>query len=83
MHVTPFLPRFMAEYPAVELDLLVSDAVVNLVEQRSMWRCVWGAGSSSLIARRLPASPHRLRQPGLSGAAWRAARPAIWPITPA
>ncbi|WP_343614745.1 LysR family transcriptional regulator [Novosphingobium sp.] len=58
MHVTPFLPRFMAEYPAVELDLLVSDAVVNLVEQRVDVAVRLGVlDSSSLIARRL--APHR------------------------
>jgi DNA-binding transcriptional LysR family regulator len=41
MHVTPFLPRFMAEYPGVELDLVMSDELVNLVEGASMWRCGW------------------------------------------
>ncbi|HWU03055.1 MAG TPA: LysR family transcriptional regulator, partial [Novosphingobium sp.] len=34
MHVTPFLPRFMAEYPGVELDLVMSDEIINLVEGR-------------------------------------------------
>ncbi|WP_206243880.1 LysR family transcriptional regulator [Novosphingobium terrae] len=58
LHVTPFLPRFMAEYPAIELDLLMSDAVVNLVEQRIDVAVRLGVlDSSSLIARRL--APHR------------------------
>lgn len=58
MHVSPFLPRFMAEYPGVELDLLMSDEVVNLVERRIDVAVRLGAlDSSSLIARRL--APHR------------------------
>jgi len=58
MHVVPFLPRFMAEYPGVELDLLMSDAVINLVERRIDVAVRLGAlDSSSLIARRL--APHR------------------------
>jgi len=58
MHVSPFLPRFMAEYPGVELDLLMSDEVVNLVERRIDVAVRLGAiDSASLIARRL--APHR------------------------
>jgi len=58
MHITPFLPRFMAEYPLIELDLVMSDALVNLVEQRIDVAVRLGAlDSSSLIARRL--APHR------------------------
>jgi len=58
MHVTPFLPRFMAEYPGVELDLLMSDELVNLIERRIDVVVRLGAlDSSSLIARRL--APHR------------------------
>lgn len=58
MHITPFLPRFMAEYPQVELDLLMSDAIANLVEQRIDVAIRLGAlDSSSLVARRL--APHR------------------------
>lgn len=58
MHVTPFLPRFMAEYPAIELDLLITDEVVNLVERRVDVAVRLGAlEPSSLIARRL--APHR------------------------
>lgn len=60
LHVIPFLPRFMAEYPGVELDLMVSDTVVNLVEQRIDVAIRLGAlDSSSLIARRL-AAHHRV-----------------------
>jgi DNA-binding transcriptional LysR family regulator len=58
MHVSPFLPRFMAEYPGVELDLLMGDEVVNLVERRIDVAVRLGQlDSSSLIARRL--APHR------------------------
>lgn len=58
MHVSPFLPRFMAEFPGVELDLLISDEVVNLVERRVDVAVRLGAlESSSLIARKL--APHR------------------------
>lgn len=54
LHVTPFLPRFMAEYPDIELDLLLSDEVVNLVERRIDIAIRLGAlDMSSLIARRL------------------------------
>ncbi|MDE1916799.1 MAG: LysR family transcriptional regulator [Sphingomonadales bacterium] len=58
MHITPFLPRFMAQYPGIELDLLMSDAMVNLVEQRIDVAIRLGVlDSSSLMARRL--APHR------------------------
>ncbi len=58
LHVTPFLPRFMAEYPGIELDLQISDALVDLVEQRIDIAIRLGAlESSSLVARRL--APHR------------------------
>lgn len=58
LHVTPFLPRFMAEYPGIELDLQMSDAVIDLVGQRVDVAIRLGAlESSSLIARRL--APHR------------------------
>ncbi|MBB3955593.1 LysR family transcriptional regulator [Novosphingobium sediminicola] len=58
MHIVPFLPRFMAEHPGVELDLLMSDEVINLVERRVDVAIRLGAlDSSSLIARRL--APHR------------------------
>lgn len=54
LHVTPYLPRFMAEYPGIELDLMVSDEVVNLVERRLDVAIRLGAlDTSSLIARRL------------------------------
>ncbi len=58
LHVTPFIPRFMAEYPGIELDLLVTDEIVNLVERRIDVAIRLGAlPSSSLIGRRL--APHR------------------------
>ncbi|CDO34942.1 LysR family transcriptional regulator [Novosphingobium sp. KN65.2] len=58
MHIAPFLPRFMAEYPEVELELLMSDEIINLVERRIDIAIRLGAlESSSLIARRL--APHR------------------------
>lgn len=58
LHVTPFLPRFMAEYPGIELDLQMSDTVIDLVGQRIDIAIRLGAlEASSLIARRL--APHR------------------------
>lgn len=58
LHVTPFLPRFMAEYPAITLDVVSSDDVINLVERRIDVAVRLGAlDPSSLIARRL--APHR------------------------
>lgn len=58
MHVTPFLPRFMAEYPDIELDLQMGDTLVDLVGQRIDVAIRLGAlDSSSLIARQL--APHR------------------------
>lgn len=52
--MTPFLPRFMVEYPGIELDLRMSDALVDLVGQRIDVAIRLGAlESSRLIALRL------------------------------
>jgi DNA-binding transcriptional LysR family regulator len=74
MHVSPFLPRFMAEFPGVELDLLISDEVVNLVERRVDVAVRLGALILQPDCAQIgAASADRLRQPGLSGTAGRRA----------
>lgn len=58
LHVSPFIPGFMARYPDVELDLEVTDRRASIVEQRIDLAIRLGPlESSSLIARRL--APHR------------------------
>ncbi|EGD57865.1 putative transcription regulator protein, LysR [Novosphingobium nitrogenifigens DSM 19370] len=58
LHVTPFIPRFMQEFPGIELEILVSDEPVSLVEQRIDVAIRLGVlPPSSLVARRL--APHR------------------------
>ena len=54
LHVSPIVPDFLRTYPEVELDLILSDAIVNLVEERiDMAIRIGSLDSSSLIARKL------------------------------
>ncbi|MCG8443477.1 MAG: LysR family transcriptional regulator [Caulobacterales bacterium] len=56
LHVAPAIPAFLRRYPDVELDMLTTDAMVNLVEDRIDVAIRLGAlESSSLIARTLAA----------------------------
>lgn len=58
LHVLPCLPSFMAAFPAVDLDLQMSDALVDLADRRVDVAIRLGAlESSDLIARKL--APHR------------------------
>lgn len=58
LHVSPILPDFLRACPQVELELVMTDQLVNLVEDRIDVAIRLGSlESSSLIARRL--APHR------------------------
>ncbi len=58
LHVAPALPAFLRQYPQIRLDLNLSDAVTNLVEDRLDIAIRLGAlTSSTLLARKL--APHR------------------------
>lgn len=58
LHLAPALHVFLAEHPEVQLELLASDTVINLVEDRIDLAIRLGPpGEGSLIARRL--APHR------------------------
>lgn len=58
LHVAPVLPAFLRQYPQIRLDLHLSDAVTNLVEDRLDIAIRLGAlSSSNLLARKL--APHR------------------------
>lgn len=58
LHVGPALPLFLRRYPEMRLDISLSDAFANLVEERIDIAIRLGAlNSSSLIARKL--APHR------------------------
>ena len=58
LHVLPFLPRFLAAYPDIRLDVTLSDAVVDIIASGTDLAIRIGAlGDSRLIARKL--APHR------------------------
>lgn len=58
LHVAPMLPAFLRRYPELRLEVMATDAVSNLVEDRIDVAVRLGAMSaSSLIARKL--APHR------------------------
>lgn len=70
----PALPRFLAEYPELELELVITDRAVNLVEEGidCAVRAVAIPDDSTLIARRLTpvrrvtcASPEYVRARGM------------------
>jgi DNA-binding transcriptional LysR family regulator len=72
LHVAPIVPEFLKSCPSVELELLMTDNVVNLVEDRiDLAIRIGSLESSSLIARKLApnrrvvcASPEYLRTYG-------------------
>ena len=54
LHVAPIVPGFMKSCPGIEFELLMTDNVVNLVEDRvDLAIRIGSLESSSLIARRL------------------------------
>jgi DNA-binding transcriptional LysR family regulator len=58
LHVAPIVPQFLESCSGVELELLMTDNVVNLVEDRiDVAIRIGSLESSSLIARKL--APHR------------------------
>jgi DNA-binding transcriptional LysR family regulator len=58
LHIAPIVPEFLKSCPGVELELLMTDSVVNLVEDRiDMAIRIGNLESSSLIARKL--APNR------------------------
>lgn len=68
----PLVPRFLAQYPEVSLDIVLTDAVVDLMEERADLALRAGPlKDSSLIARKLGATrmmivaaPHYLERHG-------------------
>lgn len=69
LHLAPRIARFLARYPQIKIDLLATDAVVNLVEERIDVAIRFGhLRDSSYISRKLTslsyvlcASPEYLR----------------------
>ena len=60
MHVAPYLNRFLDQYPAVTVDLVLSDAFVDIVgEGFDLAVRIADLSDSSLVARRLAAN-HRV-----------------------
>jgi DNA-binding transcriptional LysR family regulator len=57
LHLAPLWPGFLAKYPEVELDVVLSDRVVDIVEEGyDLAIRISRGGASSLVARRLAAS---------------------------
>ncbi|MCU1735048.1 MULTISPECIES: LysR family transcriptional regulator [unclassified Pseudomonas] len=73
LHISPALPAFLARYPGITLELLLSDDVADLVEQRLDLAIRLGSvNSPDIVARRLAphhrllcASPEYLRRHGV------------------
>jgi DNA-binding transcriptional LysR family regulator len=60
MHVAPHLERFLGQHPAVTLDVVLSDAFVDIIgESFDLAIRIADLGDSSLVARRL-APNHRV-----------------------
>lgn len=58
-HIVPLVPAFLATYPLVELDLFLSDGLVDLIEDRSDVAIRVGTlRDSSLKARKLCEAPY-------------------------
>jgi len=58
LHVAPIVSEFLKLCPGIELELLMTDSVVNLVEERiDLAIRIGSLESSSLVARKL--APHR------------------------
>ncbi len=60
-HIVPFVPEFLAQYPEVTLDLHLSDAVIDIVDQGYDLAFRQGAlPSSSLLAQKVADNPQWL-----------------------
>lgn len=52
--LVPLVPRFLEQYPEVTLDIVVTDRVVDLIDERTDVAVRWGElPASDLVARRL------------------------------
>ena len=57
LHVMPLLPRFMREHPDITLDIVLTDTLVDLMQERADIAIRAGPlGASRLIARKLGTS---------------------------
>ena len=57
LHVLPLIPRFLAEHPDVTLDLVLTDTLIDLMQERADVAIRVGPlGASRLIARKLGTS---------------------------
>lgn len=57
LHLAPLVPQFLAQYPEVTLDLILSDTVVDLLEERADVAIRVGPlRDSNLVARKLGSS---------------------------
>ncbi|MFD2265168.1 LysR substrate-binding domain-containing protein [Lacibacterium aquatile] len=57
LHLAPLWPGFLVKYPEVELDVVLSDRVVDIVEEGyDLAVRISRGGATSLVARRLAAS---------------------------
>jgi DNA-binding transcriptional LysR family regulator len=55
--LVPLVPRFLEQYPEVTLDIVVTDRVVDLMDERTDVAIRWGElPASDLVARRLGAT---------------------------
>ena len=72
LHVAPAIPEFLRAYPGIELDLTVTDNVINLVEERLDLAVRIGSLEilQSPCAEADATSSAGLREPGLSRGAW-------------
>ena len=56
-HVMPLLPRFLAEHPDITLDIVLTDTVIDLMQERADVAIRVGPlGASRLVARKLGTS---------------------------
>ena len=60
-HIVPFVPEFLAAYPDITLDLNLSDAIVDIVEQGyDLAYRIASLESSSLVAQKVDDDPRWL-----------------------
>jgi DNA-binding transcriptional LysR family regulator len=57
LHLMPLLPRFLVEHPDITLDIVLTDTVINLMQERADVAIRVGPlGASRLVARKLGTS---------------------------